>query len=85
MKHTKFSPATTGKSACSAPSTSTAAPAKNAAEFVPFTDEIARRAYFNYENGGSQPGHDVQHWLKAESDLLAERNTTREHGYHHAT
>lgn len=48
-------------------------------------DEVARRAYFSYVNEGSLPGHDVQHWLKAEADLLAERNLTRVHGFHNKT
>jgi hypothetical protein len=82
MKHHKNLPAQ--------PATPIAAPrpvsAKNlnAAEmaFVPSPDEVARRAYFSYENTGSLPGHEVQHWLKAEADLIAERNQTRVHGFH---
>lgn len=50
--------------------------------FAPSVDEVARRAYFSYENQGSLPGHDVQHWLTAEADLIAERNLTRVHGFH---
>ncbi len=50
--------------------------------FAPSVDEVARRAYFSYANQGSLPGHDVQHWLKAEADLIAERNLTRVHGFH---
>jgi hypothetical protein len=50
-------------------------------DFVPSPDEVARRAYFSYVNQGSLPGHDVRHWLEAESQLLAERNLTRVHGY----
>jgi hypothetical protein len=53
--------------------------------FAPSPDEVARRAYFTYENEGSQPGRDVQHWLAAEAQLLAERNETRAHGYHNQT
>ena len=48
-------------------------------------DEVARRAYFTYVNQGSLPGHDVQHWLEAEAQLLAERNLTRVHGFHNPT
>ena len=40
----------------------------------PSADEVARRAYFSYENQGSQHGQDVQHWLAAETELSAERN-----------
>jgi hypothetical protein len=53
--------------------------------FVPFPDEVARRAYFTYVNEGSRPGRDVQHWLEAEKQLLAERNLTRAHGFHNKT
>lgn len=57
----------------------------NEVNFTPSSDEVARKAYFAYENQGSQPGHDVQHWLKAEADLIAERNLTRVHGFHNPT
>ena len=58
---------------------------QNEIKFVPSPDEVARRAYFSYENQGSLPGHEVQHWLKAEADLIAERNQTRVHGFHNRT
>jgi hypothetical protein len=58
---------------------------QNEIDFAPAPDEVARRAYFSYENEGSLPGHDVQHWLKAEAELIAERNLTRVHGFHHQT
>jgi hypothetical protein len=54
-------------------------------DFVPSPDEVARRAYLNYVNQGAQPGHDVQHWLEAEKQLLAERNLTRVHGSRNRT
>ncbi len=60
-----------------------AASNQNPVDFAPSADEVARRAYFSYENEGSKPGRDVQHWLQAEADLLAERNRTRIHGFHH--
>jgi len=53
--------------------------------FVPSPDEVARRAYFSYVNEGGKPGRDVQHWLEAEAQLLAERNLTRVHGFHNRT
>jgi Protein of unknown function (DUF2934) len=40
-------------------------------------EEVAKRAYFNYVNHGSRPGHDLTHWLEARAQLLAERNSTR--------
>ena len=54
-------------------------------DFSPSPDEVARKAYFAYENQGSQSGHEVQHWLKAEADLIAEHNLTRVHGFHKRT
>ena len=53
--------------------------------FSPSPDEVARRAYFAYENMGSLPSHEVQHWLQAEADLIAERNRTRIHSFHNQT
>jgi hypothetical protein len=50
--------------------------------FAPSADEVARRAYFTYVNQGSPDGHEVQHWLAAEAELIAERNLTRVHGFH---
>ena len=58
---------------------------RNEKSFVPDPDEVARRAFFAYENTGSLPGHEVQHWLTAEADLIAERNRTRVHGFHNKT
>ena len=54
-------------------------------DMAPSPDEVARRAYFSYVNQGSQPGRDVQHWLAAEAELIAERNLTRTHGFHNKT
>jgi hypothetical protein len=54
-------------------------------DLAPSPDEVARRAYFSYVNQGSQPGHEVQHWLAAEAELIAERNLTRTHGFHNRT
>ena len=54
-------------------------------DFAPSPDEVARRAYFTYVNQGSLPGQDVQHWLEAEAQLVAERNVTRAHGFHNRT
>jgi hypothetical protein len=54
-------------------------------DFTPSADEVARRAYFTYVNQGSMPGREVQHWLAAEAELIAERNLTRVHGFHNHT
>jgi len=58
---------------------------QNEMDFVPLPDEVARRAYFSYVNQGSSSGHEVQHWLAAEAELIAERNLTRVHGFHNKT
>ncbi|MDR3460356.1 MAG: DUF2934 domain-containing protein [Verrucomicrobiae bacterium] len=54
-------------------------------DFIPSPDEIARRAYFAYENQGSLEGQHVQHWLKAEAELIAEHQLTRTHQFHNRT
>ncbi len=36
-------------------------------------DRIRERAYFIFEGGGRQQGHDVDHWLRAEVEIAAER------------
>jgi hypothetical protein len=54
-------------------------------DFAPPSDEVASRAYFNYVNQGSQPGHDVQHWLDAETELIAERYLGRMHEFRNQT
>ncbi len=58
---------------------------RNEIDFVPSPDEVARKAYFTYVNQGSQSGHEVQHWLAAEAELISERNLTRVHGFHNKT
>jgi hypothetical protein len=37
---------------------------------APPTEAVARRAYAIYEQQGSQPGHEVKHWLEAEAQLF---------------
>jgi hypothetical protein len=85
MKHNKY-PQDQKRSPAGAPLSMAAVNSiQNAINFVPSPDEVARRAYFSYQNEGSLPGHDVQHWLEAEAQLLAERNLTRTHGFHNRT
>ena len=52
---------------------STSAPALKQAKtnFQPTPDAVAKKAYFSYLNGGSQPGQEVKHWLEAEAQLFA--------------
>jgi hypothetical protein len=55
---------------------------QNEIDFVPSPDEVARRAYFIYVEQGSSSGHEVQHWLAAEAELIGERKRTRTHDFH---
>jgi hypothetical protein len=85
MKHNKFSQNQIQKQAVAPLSCAAAGLNKNTMDFVPSPDEVARKAYFTYVNEGSRPGRDVQHWLEAEAQLVAERNLTRVHGFHNRT
>jgi hypothetical protein len=82
MKHAKH-PLDQSQNPLSAPRpTSAAASISSEMAFIPAPAEVARRAYFTYENQGSVSGHEVQHWLDAEAELIAERNLTRTHEFH---
>jgi hypothetical protein len=85
MKRNKFPQDQTQKPASAPLLTAIANLNQNEINFVPAADEVARRAYFSYVNQGSSQGHEVQHWLEAEKQLLAERNLTRVHGFHNKT
>jgi hypothetical protein len=85
MKHNKHSPAPTQNPA-NIPQPAAVRPVTSAeSNFTPTPDEVARRAYFTYVNEGSRDGHEVQHWLQAEAELIAERKLTRTHGFHNQT
>jgi hypothetical protein len=85
MKHNKLSQDQNQEPASPMRPTGAQALNRDEIDFVPSPDEVARRAYLNYVNQGAQPGHDVQHWLAAEAQLIAERNLTRVHGFHNRT
>ena len=85
MKHNKYPQDQNQKPADAPRPTSTAPLNADEIDFTPAPDEVARRAYFTYVNQGSQDGHEVQHWLQAEAELIAERKQTRVHGFHHRT
>ena len=82
MKHNHFPPTQNQKTAGTHQPPAAVALSPNEINFTPSPDEVSRKAYFAYENNGSLPGHEVQHWLKAEADLIAERNRTRTHSFH---
>jgi hypothetical protein len=50
-------------------------------DFMPPENEVSHRAYFNYLNEGSPRGRDVQHWLNAEAELIAEHHPIKLHGF----
>ena len=83
MKHHQAHQAPTQNQAEAPRPASAATLSTNEIDFTPSPDEVARKAYFTYVNQGSLDGHEVQHWLKAEADLIAERQLTRIHGFHH--
>jgi hypothetical protein len=85
MKHNKSSRHQNQAPASASPPTTAVDLDQSGNVFVPSPDEVARRAYLNYVNQGAQPGHDVQHWLAAEAQLIAERSLTRVHGFHNRT
>jgi hypothetical protein len=80
MKHNNFSQ--NQKSSASPRPVAPVDVSQNETNFTPSPDEVARRAYFSYVNQGSPSGHEVQHWLKAEAELIQERNLTRTHLFH---
>jgi hypothetical protein len=82
MKEKTYSNNQSQKPAAAPQPVSPTAPDARETAFIPSPDEVARRAYFTYVNEGSRDGHEVQHWLAAEAQLIAERNLTRVHGFH---
>jgi len=39
----------------------------------PTHEEIAQRAYALFERNGKLPGHEMENWLQAEAQLMADR------------
>ncbi len=52
-------------------STAVAAPATNAIPHALTVEEVARKAYFIYLSQGSPHGREMDHWLSAEAELIA--------------
>jgi hypothetical protein len=84
-KHKNFSQDQNQKPAGASRSAAAANLNHSGIAFAPSADEVARRVYFAYGNQGSLAGHEVQDWLEAEAQLLAERNLTRVHCFHNRT
>jgi hypothetical protein len=85
MKHNRVSPARNPNQSDASQSARGEKASQSKTDFVPSPDAVARKAYFVYVNEGSLAGHDVQHWLAAEAELIAERKLTRTHGFHNQT
>jgi Protein of unknown function (DUF2934) len=85
MKHNKFSEEQKQRLPGGSRLTAAQDFSQNEIDFVPSPDEVARRACFSYVNQGLSSGHQVQHWLKAEAELIAERKRTRAHNFHNQT
>jgi hypothetical protein len=85
MRHKKFSQDQNQRPVSASRPIAVADLNQNEIDFAPSPDEVARRAYFSYVNEGSLPGQEVQHWLEAEAQLLAERKLTRVHGFQNRT
>jgi hypothetical protein len=83
VRQNNFPPNQDQTPASELPPISTADSNQKEIDFVPSPAEVSRRAYFSYVNQGSLPGHEVQHWLEAEKQLLEERKLTRIHSRHH--
>lgn len=73
MKNTK-APLTTKEQPFTVAATMDAMPSLDdtTTPFSPFADDVAYRAYLNFENHGGADGHDVEDWLRAETELIAE-------------
>jgi hypothetical protein len=80
MKHHNFSQDQNHKPANATQTTAAADSNQRTIDFAPSVDEVARRAYFSCLNRGLLRGHDAQHRLNAEAELIAERNLARAHG-----
>jgi hypothetical protein len=85
MKHNKFPPDQQSNLAGAKSATGSAGLKQEEVDLAPSPDEVARRAYFCYLNQGSKSGHEVQHWLTAEAELITERDLTRTHSFHNKT
>jgi hypothetical protein len=71
MKRQNFSQDQKQNTANTQQSTTVAALNQAKTDFTPSPDAVAKKAYFSYLNGGSQPGQEVKHWLEAEAELFA--------------
>ena len=71
MKHQSISQNLKQNTANTQQSTTVVALNQNKTDVKPSRDAVAKKAYFSYLNGGSQPGQEMKHWLEAEAQLIA--------------
>jgi hypothetical protein len=71
--NTLTNPELSAQSLRSSKSTGNGSQLKSPVAFTPSSDDIAYRAFLNYQNHGSADGHDFQDWLRAEAELIAEQ------------
>ena len=72
MKHGRHSQSHNQHRNSASASDSTSAANPSEIDFTPSADDVAKRAYSTNVNQGRVPGHDMEHWLAAEGQLLAE-------------
>ena len=77
MSKHKFSQAENQKPARASRPTAAVELNQNEIDFTSSPDEAA-----SYVNQSLPQGHEAQHWLAAEAQLLAERKLTQVHGFH---
>jgi hypothetical protein len=70
MKPNQFAPSANQKAARAQKPIPVANSNHSQSAAAPSPEAVARRAYAIYEKQGSQPGHEVKHWLEAEAQLF---------------
>jgi hypothetical protein len=66
-------------------STATAALIEKEIGFAPWADEVATRTRFSQAKHGLQPWLEVQRWLAAEAEFIAQHHLTRVHRFQNQT
>jgi hypothetical protein len=70
MKANQFSPSVSPRASKAQIQTAGTELNQNKTASSPSPEAVSRRAYGIYEDQGSQPGHEVKHWLEAEAQLF---------------
>jgi hypothetical protein len=83
-QHKNSSHARSPRPASASPSMAAVGLNQSGIDFTPPADEVAKRAYLSYVNEGAPQGRDVQHWLAAEAELIAEGRLSRIRGFYNS-